>query len=116
MDSKIIGGKIKRFRKRQGLTQDHLADYLGLDRSTISLIEKGERTIDMDKLEKLANLFGVELSVFFSDDDSMFETDLAFAFRTDQLEQSDLEEIANFKRIVKNHQKMKRLLGEYEKE
>ena len=115
MDSKIIGEKIKRFRKRQGLTQDHLADYLELDRSTISLIEKGERTIDMDRLEKLANLCGVELSVFFSDDDAMFETHLAFAFRTDQIEQSDLEEIANFKRIVKNHQKMKRLLGEYEK-
>lgn len=114
MDSKKVGNKIKAFRERQGLSQDHLADYLNLSRVTISMIESGDRTIDMEKLERLANLFGVELSVFFSDDEGKFETELAFAFRTEQIESSDLEEIANFKRIVKNHQKMKRLLGEYE--
>lgn len=112
MDLKKVGSRIKKFRDRQGLTQEQVGNYLDLSRSQISLVENGERTIDLEKLEKLANLFGVDLAVFFAEDEDQVSTELAFAFRSDDICQSDLEQIARFKKIVKNHQKMKRLKNE----
>lgn len=112
MNTERIGKRVQEFRKRQGLTQDVLADYLDLSRSQISHIENGERKIELDKLESLANLFGIKLATFFSEDEEALETELAFAFRSDDISQEDLQEIAEFKRIVMNHQKMKKLLNE----
>lgn len=110
MDNELIGQRIKKFRDRQGLSQEQVASYLGMSsRSQISLIENGKKPIDLEKLEKLANLFGVNLGVFVSENEKKFTTELAFAFRTDEVNESDLEEIADFKKIVLNHQKMKRL-------
>lgn len=114
MDLQRVGNRIKQFRKRQGLTQEQVASYLDLSRPQISLIESGERSIDLNKLEKLANLFGINLAVFISEDEMQLSTELAFAFRSDDVNESDLEKIAQFKRIVKNHQKMKKLVDELE--
>lgn len=116
MDASKIGSRIKQFRVRQGLTQGQVAEYLELSRSQISHIEKGKRNIELEKLERLANLFGVELAAFFNEDEASQATELAFAFRSDDLNQSDLDQIAKFKKIVMNHLKMKRLINELESE
>jgi transcriptional regulator with XRE-family HTH domain len=105
---KTIGKNIAIIRKFQGLTQDNLASFLCLSRVQISHYERGEREISVTELNKLSELFGVELSDLFEEDLEMQNLNLAFAFRSENIE-ADLEQIASFKKVVMNYLKMERL-------
>jgi transcriptional regulator with XRE-family HTH domain len=100
-----IGYNILQYRTLTDLTQQQIADYLGVTRELISLIEKGKREISLSNLNKLANLFGTELEDLLEEDMQMANTKLAFAFRSEETEE-DLEQIAAFKKIVLNYLKM----------
>lgn len=105
---KTIGDNIAKIRKVQGLTQDNLASYLGVSRVQISHYERGAREISVTELNKLSDLFGVELSDLLEEDLDIQNLNLAFAFRSDNSE-SDLEQIASFKKVVMNYLKMERI-------
>lgn len=110
MESKqIIGNNIRYFRDKLGLSQNELANYLSIKRELISYYENGKRYIPVTALNKLANLFGVELDELFEEDNKIQNVNLAFAFRSDYLKPSDLENIASFKRVVLNYFKMLKL-------
>lgn len=64
MDEKELGGRIRRARERVERSQSSLGDALGLDRSAISLIEKGQRNVRVTELLKIADLLGRPLSYF----------------------------------------------------
>lgn len=53
------GDVIRDLRNNCGLTQRELAERVGVEQSTISMIEKGERKPSLDLAEKLADIFGV---------------------------------------------------------
>lgn len=108
--SAIIGRNIKSYREKSHLSQEEVAEFLGVSRELISYYENGRREIQLEKLEKLTDLFGIELINLLEEDLSIMEADLAFAFRSDGLEQRDLEHISNFHRIIKNYLKMKQIL------
>ena len=57
-----IGEKIKRLRETAKVTQTQLAEFLSIDQSLISKIEKGERSISSDMLSNIATLFCYPLS------------------------------------------------------
>ena len=59
---KLIGENIKTLRERMGLNQTSVARFLKVDQSFISKVEKGERTLSADMLEKLTCLFGVSIN------------------------------------------------------
>jgi transcriptional regulator with XRE-family HTH domain len=109
--AKFIGSNILNYRRIQGLTQQQLADYLGVTRELISLIESGDRDITMSNLSKLADLFGIELEELLEEDQIVKEANVAFAFRSDN-DRADLSNIAAFKRIVLNYLKMEKLKDE----
>ena len=48
----------KKKRLEKELTQEKVADYCGVDRSTVSKWEKGTSFPRIDKVKKLAALFG----------------------------------------------------------
>ncbi len=48
---------IRELREREGLTQQKLADELGVSRSSLSQIENGERRINIMELIKLSRIF-----------------------------------------------------------
>ncbi len=105
---KTIGENIAKIRNVQGLTQEHLAKYLGVSREQISNYERGVRSISVTELNKLSDLFGVELSDLFEENLDMQKLNLAFAFRNDNCE-NDLKQIAAFKKVVMNYLKMERI-------
>lgn len=106
----IIGKNIGYLRSRMELTQEDLADYLGMNRVEISYYENGQRVIPMDKLERLADLFGVEAESFYDKDlSNRAYVQTGFAFRSMGLKASDLNAIADFRRIIDNYVKMKSL-------
>jgi len=54
-----LGQRIKQVRGSIGLSQQALAEKLGLSRPSISLIENGERKVSAAELEKLAAIFNL---------------------------------------------------------
>lgn len=52
----------KHIREKSGLTQQQLADKLGISRSTVGMYEKGEREPNFETLELIADTFNVDMN------------------------------------------------------
>ncbi|TAF73190.1 MAG: XRE family transcriptional regulator [Bacteroidetes bacterium] len=109
METQILGNNIKLFRERLGLSQENMAQYLGVKREMVSYYENGVRTPNVDILKKLADLFGVEEIELLEEASDTKTANMAFAFRAEGLNNTDLENIAKFKKIVKNYLKIVKL-------
>jgi transcriptional regulator with XRE-family HTH domain len=57
-----LGLRLRQLRKKKGLTQVELADYLGLRRTYISDLEHGKRNVSLLTLEVIARGFGLSVS------------------------------------------------------
>jgi len=108
--SEIIGKNLQDYRLKNEYTQDQIATFLGTDRSTISHFEIGDREISLLFLNKLCDLYGIELDELLEPDAASKTANLAFAFRIDAKNTQDLTSIAQFQKIVKNYMKMKKIL------
>ena len=64
MTEEKIAKKIKALRKTRGLTQQQLADALGVQRATISNYEIGRREPSISDLERIGAALGVSLEYF----------------------------------------------------
>lgn len=62
---KILGENIKRLRKARNLKQDALAELIGLEIKSLSLIETGKGFVSAKTLEKLASVLNVAASELF---------------------------------------------------
>lgn len=62
---KILGENIKRLRKARSLKQDELAELIGLEIKSLSLIETGKGFVSAKTLEKLASVLNVTASELF---------------------------------------------------
>ena len=102
--------KIKELREKAGLSQTHIAQFLGMDQSTISKCEKGERQFQVDHLERLGSLFGISLVDLMNEDMSVVP--LQIAFRADSMQIEDLNAIADIQKIALNLDQMHALLQE----
>jgi len=60
--------KLKDLRLEKGLTQEKLADYLGMSYSNYGKIENGGVGLDIDKAIKLARLYNISMNELFSDE------------------------------------------------
>jgi DNA-binding XRE family transcriptional regulator len=58
----ILARNMKRVRLKRHLTQEALADVAGLDRTYIGSIERSERNVSIDNIEKIATALGVTIS------------------------------------------------------
>jgi putative transcriptional regulator len=62
--------KLKELRESRGITQTFMAKQLGFSSvSAYSLIEKGERRLELIKAKKISEIFGVDMEELFFDDD-----------------------------------------------
>ncbi|MDD1706687.1 MAG: helix-turn-helix transcriptional regulator [Methanoregulaceae archaeon] len=63
--------KIKVFRAMHDLTQEALANDLGVTRQTILAIEKGKYDPSLDLAFKIARYFGVSIDEIFTYDETI---------------------------------------------
>lgn len=69
MDTKkILGKKIQEYRKRAKLTQEQLAEIIGMDTISLSKIETGRNYPTSDNLSKIAEVLKVKVYELFVDD------------------------------------------------
>jgi len=62
---KIFGNRIKEIRKEENLSQEELGDRAGLHPSYIGGIERGERNLSIENIEKLALGLKVDIRELF---------------------------------------------------
>lgn len=108
MERTNIGIKMKEMRTQAGFNQSVIAEYLQVDQSLISKMEKGEREPSTDVLKKLAELFGCRLSAFLGEAEEA--ACLNVAFRSNGMSGEDLKSIAVINRIALNLENMQRNL------
>lgn len=95
-----LGIRIKVLREHTGFTQSNLATYLKADLNLISMVEREELSLTSDMLEKLASLFGVQLSVFY--DDELYLKPSTFSLPACDMNEDELEAISSINRISLN--------------
>ena len=115
MDSTVmkgvaIGERVADLRNKAGLTQSKVAKILGVDQSYISKCEKGERHFSVSILEKLASLFGFEVSCLL--DETQNIEPMSISYRSDALDDADYGDIMVLNQIAINIKQMRRWLNE----
>jgi len=68
LSSKEIGEKIRLLRKHAGLSQERLAELVGVSFQQIQKYEAGSTMLNTDKLQRVANALKVPASSFFEED------------------------------------------------
>jgi len=60
-----VKNKVRELRKIKGLTQEQLADLIGVSRQTINAIEKEKFDPSLPTAFKMSKLFGLPIEQFF---------------------------------------------------
>ena len=62
-----FGNRIKELRKQKGLSQEKLANMAEIDRTYLPTIEKGERNVSIEVVERLAKALDVKVKELFDE-------------------------------------------------
>jgi DNA-binding XRE family transcriptional regulator len=57
-----FGHKVREERTKQGLSQEQLAELAGVHRTYIGMIERAEKNITLENIEKIAKALNISLS------------------------------------------------------
>lgn len=67
---KVFGTNVKKYRLKNGFSQEKLAEIAGLHRTYISDIERFQRSIALENIQRISNALGVEVfKLFIMEDD-----------------------------------------------
>jgi len=64
----IFAKKLKEFRVLKGFSQEELAGIAGLHRTYVGSVERGERNISIDNMERLASALDMKLKDLLDND------------------------------------------------
>lgn len=110
LNYKKIGERLRKLRKYMGLTQEQVAEILGIGRDAILRIEKGERKIDLQELMNFSKLYNISMDELTMEEHNVSSNDIAFARGFNDLSEKDKKEIISlieYKNILKSQNKGK---------
>jgi transcriptional regulator with XRE-family HTH domain len=67
-DRAALGARLKEMREYRGFSQEDVAQYLGIPRPAVSLMESGTRRLDVLEVRKLAALFQCSIDEITGED------------------------------------------------
>lgn len=112
----MLGEKIKIYRENKNMTQNEIAEILGVKPATVSKYESGTLEPNIESLKKLADLFGITIDELLKDEEKFdfsnvnvlkalreqkemklkgnlyHQTQVSFAYNTNHIEGSTLTE------------------------
>ena len=108
----LVGGKIRQLRKEHRLTQNELAERIGVQQSDLSRMEQGEYRVSLDTLFKILAEFDLGVGEFFDDvartTFTPQDVQLVRHFRSlSEEDQREVHEFIGFKRAKMSDQKSK---------
>jgi len=62
-----FGFKVKELREQKGYSIEYLANISNVDRNYISDIEKGQRNVSIEIIEKIITALDIDFGAFFND-------------------------------------------------
>lgn len=99
MKKAFMGGRLKRLREERKLTQQALADALGISLSYLNQIENNQRPLTVPVLLKLNAAFGMDVQLFSDNDDARLIGELREALADptvgENIALADLRELAS---------------------
>ena len=110
MTQRGVNVRLKDLRKSSRLTQEQMAEYLGVDQSLITKYENGLRTMSVTTIDRICSLFGCTEEYLLGQSD--LYTPLNFAFRSNGIQGNDLQSIAVVNKIAMNIRYMNEMIGE----
>ena len=96
MDYAALGKRVRTRRKMMGLTQEALAEKLGISCSFVGHIERGSRKMSMETLINISDIMGVSCDYLLQD--SLHNATLISPQTLSEKNQFLLREIANLLR------------------
>jgi len=102
-DMNDLGRRLQKARRSLNLTQDYVAKRLGISRSAVSQIERGNRKVSSNELDLLSIVFGISTDELLKGRQAELPSQI-FARRFEELDEVDQNEILNlieFKRMMK---------------
>jgi transcriptional regulator with XRE-family HTH domain len=93
-----LGLRLKEAREYLGLSQQEVGDNLNLPRSAVSLMEAGQRKVEMLELKELAKIYGRPIGYFTGEEAvPQIPQDVAMLARqAGKLSDKDREELLRF--------------------
>ena len=98
-----INERIKNFRNRLHLSQEYVANFLGINRATYTQMENGKRKITAEDISRLSELFGVTADALLNEN-KINQPSTVFARSFEKLDENDQAEIMN---LIKFKEQMK---------
>jgi transcriptional regulator with XRE-family HTH domain len=59
---RIFAQRLRQIRQTKGLSQEELADMAGLHRTYVGSVERSERNVSIDNMERLAKALEVDIT------------------------------------------------------
>lgn len=105
MNQSALGKRIREERKKSNLTQEQLAELINVSTTYVGFIERGERSITLDKLVSIATALGISVDYLLRDsvtsDASAQEKLLLKLFSSANSQQKDF--ILEMTKLILNH-------------
>ncbi len=57
---RVVGRNLRRYRLERSFSQEAFADHMGVHRTYMGAVERGERNLTLQTLEKIADFLGVD--------------------------------------------------------
>jgi transcriptional regulator with XRE-family HTH domain len=95
---KKLNERIRELRTQLHLSQEYVANYLGINRTTFTQLENGNRKVTADDVSKLGALFGVSADMLLHGVETSPPATV-FARSFESLDESDQAEIMNLIRF-----------------
>jgi predicted transcriptional regulator/transcriptional regulator with XRE-family HTH domain len=89
-EASSLGARVRYLRRREGLSQVHLAERLGISPSYLNLIEHNRRPLSAALLIRLAQLFNLDLHSLSPDVEARLTSDLLEVFGDPLFEEHDI--------------------------
>lgn len=93
---KSLGDKIAILRKEADMTQQQLAEKIGVSRSALVKIENSQRAISIEEGDAISKALGISIDTLMNIDDKQDEKTFVMAFKAKGMPSDKIEEIAKY--------------------